>query len=109
MSRMAALTRTDQKFLSFGLLSLWNCIPVFAGLSCRSKAVVLTAFCSSPFRRARLSVKVSAMRKSVTFPFPSSEPPGHARYRSHHVVAQGNEIRGSVTRFFLAAACLGLG
>jgi hypothetical protein len=27
----------------------------------------LTAFCSSPVRRARLSVKVSAMRKSICF------------------------------------------
>jgi hypothetical protein len=33
--------------------------------SWRSKAVVLTAFCSSPVRRARLSVKDSAMRKFI--------------------------------------------
>src|SRR4051812_3026736 len=63
MSRTSAFTRTDQKFLSFALSSLWNFIPGLAGLSCRSKAVVLTAFCSSPVRRARLSVKVSAIRK----------------------------------------------
>lgn len=39
-------------------------MPELIGLSCKSKAVVFTAFCSSPVRRARLSVKVSAMRNS---------------------------------------------
>src|SRR5450759_1411174 len=63
---MSLLTRTDQKFLSFALSSLWKLMPGLAGLSCRSKAVVLTAFCSSPVNRARLSVKVSAIRNSVT-------------------------------------------
>src|ERR1700683_2066172 len=62
---MSLLTRTDQKFLSLALASLWKLIPGLAGLSCKSNAVVLTAFCSSPVRRARLSVKVSAMRKSI--------------------------------------------
>ena len=38
-------------------------MPGLAGLSCKSNAVVLMAFCSSPVSRARLSVKVSAMRK----------------------------------------------
>src|SRR3712207_7948701 len=33
--------------------------------SCKSKAVVLTAFCSSPVSRARLSVKVSAILNSI--------------------------------------------
>src|SRR5436190_23319633 len=65
MTRMSSLTRTDQKFLSFARSSLWNFIPGLAGLSWRSKAVVFTAFCSSPVRRARLSVNVSAMRKSM--------------------------------------------
>ena len=35
------------------------------GFNCRSNAVVLTAFYSSPVRRGDLSVKVSAMRKFV--------------------------------------------
>src|SRR4051812_18122494 len=65
MSRRSPLTRTDQKSLSFALSSLWNCIPGLAGLIWRSKAVVLTSFCSSLVKRARLSVKVSAMRKST--------------------------------------------
>src|SRR5437868_13974225 len=62
---MSPLTRTDQKFLSFALSSLWKLMPGLAGLSCRSNAVVLTAFCSSPARRARLSVNVSAIRNSI--------------------------------------------
>ena len=62
---MSPLTRTDQKFLSFAFSSLWKLRPGPAGFTCKSKAVVLTAFCSSPVRRARLSVKVSAMRKSI--------------------------------------------
>ena len=66
ISRMSLLTRTDQKFLSFALSSLWNSGPGWPGSSCRSNAVVLTAFCSSPVRRARLSVKVSAMRNSIS-------------------------------------------
>src|SRR5258708_4989007 len=43
-------------------------MPGLAGLSCKSNAVVLTDFCSSPVRRARLSVKVSAMRNSMRKP-----------------------------------------
>src|ERR1700730_3858548 len=62
---MPLFTRTDQKFLSFALSSLWKLMPGLAGLSCRSNAVVLTAFCSSPVSRARLSVKVSAIRSSI--------------------------------------------
>src|SRR5713226_878930 len=62
---MSLLTRTDQKFLSFTLSSLWKLMPGLEGLSCRSNAVVLTAFCSSPVRRARLSVNVSAIRNST--------------------------------------------
>src|SRR4029453_11278102 len=65
MSRMSLLTRTDQKFLSFVLSSLWKLMPGLAGLSWRSNAVVLTAFCSSPVRRARLPVNVSAIRNSM--------------------------------------------
>ena len=65
MMRMSAFTRTDQKFLSRALSSLWKLRPGLAGVICRSNAVVLTAFCSSPFSRARLSVNVSAMRKAV--------------------------------------------
>ena len=60
-----SLIRTDQKFLSLALSSLWKLIPGGAGLSCKSNAVVLTAFCSSPVSRVRLSVKVSAMRKFI--------------------------------------------
>src|SRR5713226_1991026 len=75
---MSLLTRTDQKFLSFTLSSLWKLMPGLEGLSCKSKAVILTAFCSSPVRRARLSVKVSAMRNSMT-----SNPED-----LHHFVAQ---------------------
>ena len=61
ISRMSPLTRTDQKFLSFALSSRWKFMPGLAGLSCKSNAVVLTAFCSSPANLARLSVKVSAI------------------------------------------------
>src|SRR5258708_30800226 len=76
--RMSLLTRTDQKFLSLALSSLWKLMPGLAGLICKSNAVVLTAFCSSPVSRARLSVKVSAMRNSIT-----SDPED-----LHHLVAQ---------------------
>src|SRR6202047_3856226 len=75
---MSLLARTDQKSLSFALSSLWKLMPGLAGLSCKSKAVVLTAFCSSPVNRARLSVKVSAMRNSITL------NPEHL----HYLVAQ---------------------
>ena len=47
-----------------GLSSLWKLMPGLAGLSLRSKALVLTAFCSSPVNRTRLSVNVSAIRNS---------------------------------------------
>ena len=40
--------------------------PGLEGLSCRSKAVVLTAFSSAPVSRVRLSVRVSAMRSSIS-------------------------------------------
>lgn len=56
---------TDQNRLSLALSSLWKLRPGLAGLSCRSNAVVLTAFCSSVVRRARPSVKVSAMRNPM--------------------------------------------
>ena len=39
ISRMSPLTRTDQKFLSFALSSLWKLCPGFAGFICRSKVV----------------------------------------------------------------------
>ena len=65
IARTSAFTRTNQKFLSFALSSLWKLRPGLAGFIWRSKAVVFTSFCSSPVRRARLSVKVSAMRKST--------------------------------------------
>ncbi len=55
INRMSELTRTDQKFLSFALASLWKLMLGLAGLTCKSKAVVLTLFCSSPVSRARLS------------------------------------------------------
>ena len=66
ITRMSALTRTDQKFESFARSSLWNDRPGDDGFIWRSKAVVFTAFCSCPVNRARLSVKVSAMRKSIS-------------------------------------------
>src|SRR5438105_367712 len=65
MSRMSWLTRTDQNRLSLGFSSLWKLRLGLVGLICRSKAVVFTAFCSSPVSRERLSVKVSAIRKSI--------------------------------------------
>src|SRR5688572_18748456 len=40
-------------------------MPGLAGLSCRSKAVVLTVFCSSPVSRARLSENVSAITNRI--------------------------------------------
>jgi hypothetical protein len=63
MIRMSELTRTDQKLLSLARSSLWKLSPGRVGSTWRSKAVVFTAFCSSPVRRARESVKESAMRK----------------------------------------------
>jgi len=48
-----------------GLVELVELHPGLAGSICRSKAVVLTAFCFSPVRLARLSVIVSAMRISM--------------------------------------------
>ena len=63
---MSRLTRTDQKFLSFAPSILWNRIPGRAGSNWISKAVVFAAFCSSPASLARLSVKVSAMRNSIS-------------------------------------------
>jgi len=67
MRRISLLTRTDQKFLFLALSSLCRLIPGLTGSSCRSKAVVFTAFCSSPVSLARLSVKVSAMRKFIVY------------------------------------------
>ncbi len=66
--RMSRLTRTDQKFGSFE--ASMRCIerPGAVGSSCRSNAEVFTAFCSAAGRRARASVKVSAMRKSISAP-----------------------------------------
>ena len=61
--------RTDQKCLSLECSMRCRLILGCAGFSCKSKAVVLTAFCSSLDRRARLSVKVSAMRKSIACAF----------------------------------------
>ena len=46
----------------------WSWIPGFAGFTCRSKAVVFAAFCSSAVSRARLAVNVSAIRNSITPP-----------------------------------------
>ena len=65
VERVSRLTRTDQKFGSWALSSLWKLIPLPAGSICKSKAVALAAFCSSPVRRARLVVKVSAMRNCI--------------------------------------------
>src|SRR5712691_9683642 len=81
MSRMSWLTRTDQNRLSLALASLWKPMPELTGLSCRSKAVVLTDFCSSPVSRARLSVKVSAIRKSMGSGHSCLEPNQLARFR----------------------------
>ena len=55
----------------------------------RSNAVVLTAFCSSPVRRARLSVKLSAIRKFIDSldvqPLMSLSAPPSNRTRAHCV------------------------
>lgn len=53
----ALVQATDQKFLSFDLSILCSCMPEFTGFICKSKAVVLAAFCSSPGSRARLLVE----------------------------------------------------
>src|SRR3989338_3338874 len=82
---MSALTIADQKFLSLAPSSLWRLIPGLAGFICRSNTVVLTAFCSSPVRRARLSVKVSAMRKFIIFQPYINE--NHNRYESYSTFA----------------------
>src|SRR5713101_5004422 len=91
MSRMSWLTRTDQKPLSLAFASLWKLIPgLAAGLIWRSNAVVLTAFCSSPVSRARLSVKVSAILKSI-----GSGHPEHL----HHLVAEVvDDLHGDAAR-----------
>ena len=68
MSRISAVTRTDQKCLSLARSSLWKLQARAAGSTWRSKAVVLTAFCSSPVSRARLSVNVSAIRNCIAMP-----------------------------------------
>ena len=62
---MSLPARTDQKFLSLDCSIRCRLKLGCAGFSCRSKAVVLTAFCSSPVSRARLSVNVSAIRRSI--------------------------------------------
>ena len=67
MSRMSRLTRADQKPLSFAPSTWCSFSPGRAGSICRSNAVVLTAFCSSPVSLARLSVKVSAMRNCMPY------------------------------------------
>ena len=54
------------------------------GSSCKSNAVVLTAFCSSPVSRARLSVNVSAIRNSIRTletPFRADHVAGPRRQR----------------------------
>src|SRR5690349_11599332 len=80
MSRTSRFTRTDQKFLSFARSSLWNCMPGFAGFTCRSNAVVFTAFCSSLVSRVRLSVNVSAMRKSTMTSLGLMQTPARQRF-----------------------------
>src|SRR5262245_4188750 len=97
---MSRLTRTDQKFLSFTLSSLWKLMPGFAGLSCRSKAVVLTAFCSSPVSRAKLSVKVSAMRKSIFAPCPSNPAVGPGEPEATNVIFHVQEIQILLPLFY---------
>jgi hypothetical protein len=49
--------------LSLAFSIRWKLNPGLAGFIWRSKAAVLTAFCSSPVNRARLSVNVSAIRR----------------------------------------------
>src|SRR6266540_1506852 len=68
MRRTSRLTRTLQKWGSRDFSRRWNWSEGVAGFNWRSKAVVLTAFCSSPERRASESVKVSAMRNSIRRP-----------------------------------------
>src|SRR5713101_7042255 len=91
MSRMSWLTRTDQKPLSLAFASLWKLIPgLAAGLIWRSNAVVLTAFCSSPVSRARLSVKVSAILKSIGS--------GHSEHLHHLVAEVVDDLHGDAAR-----------
>ena len=66
--RISRLTRIDQKcLLCLARSSLWNCMPAFTGSSCKSKAVIFTAFCSSPVSFERLPVNVSEMRNSIIY------------------------------------------
>src|SRR5262249_38305361 len=67
-------------------------MPGLAGLSCKSKAVVLTAFCSSPVSRARLSVDVSAMRNSMTLDL---------EYLHHLVAEMVDHLHGDAAGFRL--------
>ena len=52
---------------------LYDRMPGLAGFNCRSNALVLTAFCSSPVNFARLSVNVSAIRNCIR-PVPPQAP-----------------------------------
>src|SRR5580704_3509643 len=80
------------KLLVLRLVELVETHARFAGLSCKSKAVILTAFCSSPVSRARLSTKVSAIRNSMA---------SHLEHL-HHLVAQViNHFHGNSPRLRL--------
>jgi hypothetical protein len=96
---VAAFTRTDQKFLSFALSSLWNCMPGLAGLSCRSNAVVLTAFCSSPLVHPSLPgpSQTARLRHCAEFSGRSRTP------SSGHCCTGGGSSRVHTSRSLLAA------
>ena len=97
INRISAFTRTDQKFGSLARSSLWNENPGVDTSSCRSKAVVFTAFCSCAVSFDRLSVNVSAIRNSIalTLPFSADHRRASLRYAWQGVLQESSLI-GSV-------------
>ena len=98
------LTRTDQKFLSFAWSSLWKLIPGIGGFDLQVEGRRFYRFLLVAVRRARLSVKVSAMRKPYQGPSGGSTSldflclwrvPSRCREKAH---AQAD----SVTKEFVA-------
>src|SRR5437879_4770403 len=98
---MLLLTRTDQNRGSFGLSSLWNCRLGCAGFIWRSKAAVLTAFCSSPVSLARLSVNVSAMRKSMSGALSTLRASVNLEYFHHLISEVIDDFHGDASGFWL--------
>lgn len=68
--RISRLTRIDQKFLSLTRSGLWKLKPGLVWLIFRSKAVVLTAFCSPPVNLDKVVMIVAAIMNCIISPCP---------------------------------------